>query len=233
MRKIIPYLLSLGLGFLGGFLFFHFFSFDQITRFLLEKGPGMGPIEIIETREVIIRENEAIISAIKKVQRAIVGIKIPNRPDSSGLIISSDGLVVALSTLIPVRTSPSFYINGQIVSYEIEKRDQDKNLALIKVEGEGLPTLEFADQEELVIGEKVFLVGTIFDNEGKPQKSVNQGIIKRIEAGLIVTNIEEEEQLAGSTLFNIEGEVLGLNLIGDEGRILTIPASTIREFIGL
>ncbi len=233
MKKIISYLLSLSLGFLGGFLFLHFFSFNYFIRFLIEESPAIAPIEIIETREVIIRENEAIVSAIKEVQRAIVGIKIPDRTDSSGLIVSSDGLVVALSTLVPVRSSPAFYINGQIVSYEIQKRDKVKNLALVKVEGEGLPTLEFANQEELMVGEKVFLVGTIFDDEGKPQKSVNQGIIKRIEDGLIVTNIKEEERLAGSTLFNLEGKILGINLIGTKGEVLTISAPTIREFIEL
>jgi len=39
--------------------------------------------------------------------------------------------------------------------------------------------------------------------------------------------------LAGSPLFNIQGEVLGLNFIDSEGRVSSVPVSKIKSFIGM
>jgi len=80
------------------------------------------------------------------------------------------------------------------------------------------------------LGQRVFLVGIVFDKKG-PQKFVNQGIIKYFDADLIQTNIFEDQELEGSILFDIEGNVLGLNTI-DQGEVSAIPTSKIKEFLG-
>ncbi len=232
MKKIVYAVFFVVLGFGGGFLALHLFSFGYIEKFLTERHTEFAPIQLTETKEVIIRENEAIVDAVERIQRAVIGVK-SSATEGSGVIISSDGLVVTLAELVPAGSSFSFHINGEILPYEVQKRDLVNNLALIKVEGDGLPTLEFSDINELKNGERVFIIGTIFDDKGDIVKSVNEGIVKRVEGGVIITNILEEKRLSGSTLFDIEGRILGINLISDNGEVVSIPISTIREFIGL
>jgi hypothetical protein len=65
-----------------------------------------------------------------------------------------------------------------------------------------------------------------------PQKIVNEGIIRSFNENSIETNIFEKNNLNGSSLFDIEGNVLGLSLIDGEGRVVAIPISIIRNFIG-
>lgn len=65
-----------------------------------------------------------------------------------------------------------------------------------------------------------------------PGLVVNEGIVKSFDENYIQTNIFEKIRLQGSPLFNIEGEVLGLNTIDSEGKIITIPISKIKSFSG-
>jgi hypothetical protein len=65
-----------------------------------------------------------------------------------------------------------------------------------------------------------------------PNMSVNEGIISFITADQIKTNIYEVNA-AGSPLFNIAGDIIGLNAVDQLGRVSIIPISVIREFAGL
>jgi hypothetical protein len=82
------------------------------------------------------------------------------------------------------------------------------------------------------LGQRVFSIGIIFNN-GVPQKIVNEGIIQTIGGDLIKTNIPEDSKISGSPIFNINGEVIGLGVIDDEGKVSVIPINKIREFAGL
>ena len=68
--------------------------------------------------------------------------------------------------------------------------------------------------------------------KGNSVKMVNQGIVKFFTRNYIRTNIFEKYTLKGSSLFNISGELLGLNTIDSEGKVTAIPITEIRDFIG-
>ena len=105
-------------------------------------------------------------------------------------------------------------------------------MALVKIGEVNLPTVGFADLNKLKLGERVFLVGVVFD-KSKPSRIVNEGIIKSFSQDFIKTNIFENYLLAGSSLFNIKGEALGINMIDSEGKVIAIQITVIKEFAGL
>jgi len=49
---------------------------------------------------------------------------------------------------------------------------------------------------------------------------------------MIYTNILEDEILSGSPLFNVWGEVLGLNIIDEDGKVSAISIDEVRKFAG-
>lgn len=195
-----------------------------------------SPVYVTERKEVIIQENVALKEAIEKVEKTVVGVRTETVGEKilegSGLIVTSDGLMVTLAELVPKGSNFSFFIDGQKTSFQILKRDLEENLALVKI-GEGsLPTVSFANLDKMKLGERVFLVGVIFTDE-KPLKMVNEGIVKSFDQEFITTNIFEKDTLKGSPLFNIGGEALGINTIDSGGKIITIPISKIKTFIGM
>ncbi|MCK4781612.1 trypsin-like peptidase domain-containing protein [Candidatus Parcubacteria bacterium] len=194
-----------------------------------------SPIYINETKEITIQENTALKKAVEKVEKSVIGVKTQTKTgkflEGSGVIISSDGLMVTLAELVPYGSTFNFYIDGKQVVCKILKRDLEQNLALIKIEQENLPTVKFADLEKLKLGERVFLVGVIFRKK-IPQKMVNQGIIKYFNEDLLHTSIFESKVVQGSPLFDIEGNVLGINTIDSQGKVITISISKIKTFTG-
>ena len=201
-------------------------------QYKLEK----SPVYLTERKEVTIQENVALTNAVEKVEKTVVGVKTQTEEgevlEGSGLIVTSDGLIVTLAQLVPQGSDFSFFVDDKQAAFQILKRDLSENLALVKIEESNLPTVSFADLEKTKLGERIFLIGIIFDGK-KNSKTINEGIINGFNGGFIQTNIFEKNVLAGSPLFNIQVEVLGLNFIDSEGRVSSVPVSKIKSFIGM
>lgn len=195
--------------------------------------PNMNAsISIVETKEVIIEENSALENAVDKIEKAIVGIKTITKDgktiSGSGLVVTSDGLIIALSETVPSKGKFVFFVDDKTPDWQILKRNGD--LVLIKVKMDDLKTVAFADFDSIRLGQRVFLTGVVFSK--KPLKAVNEGLVRFFTSEYIMTNIIEKKTLSGSALFNIKGELLGLNTIDSEGKVTAIPITKIREFLG-
>ncbi|MFH1423374.1 MAG: serine protease [Candidatus Nealsonbacteria bacterium] len=201
-----------------------------------------GPTYLTEKTEttLYVQENTAIKKSVQDVLPAIVGVKtktpIGEVLSGSGLVLTSDGLIVTLASLTPKESEFSFFIDGKWQAFQILKRDLENNLALVKVEKGGLKSRGFADPEKMKLAEPVFLVGTDFaaaiSSTTSPQNTVNAGIVTAFNNKLIETNIFESKNISGSPLFDIEGKVVGLSFIAKDNRVLAIPISLIRTFAG-
>ena len=194
-----------------------------------------SPTIRLETKEVKIQENTALKDAIEKTQNSIVAIQIQTKKgkiiNGSGIILTTDGIVLTLSELLPQGETINFFVDGEKVSYQILKRDPKLNLGVVKVEKKNLTPVPFSDFETLKIGERVFALSSFF-NQGKIQKAVNEGIVRYFDEEKIETNIIEDSNFLGSALFDIEGKLLGINYLDPKQKILSIPITKIRQFTG-
>ena len=210
------------------------------------------PIYVTEKKEttLYIQENLALRKTVEDVIPAVVGVKTKTLGEEilkgSGLVVTSDGLIVTLASLVPKGSEFYFFVDDKWPAYQILKRDLENDLALIKVEKGGLKTRSFADLEKIKLAEPVFLVGMNFDvaipetattTQSQflvpPQQKVNTGIVTTFNETVIKTNISEKKEIEGSPLFNVEGKVVGLNFIDEDGKVSAVPITLIRQFIGL
>jgi serine protease Do len=230
IKKIAKIIGIFALGILGGIFA------DQVFRFYLPPEQDGRPIYMTEKKEVVIRENIALTNSIEKVKNTVIGVKSKTQAgkiiEGSGLTITADGLIVALADLIPQGSTFYFYIDGRPVAYQILKRDAKLNLALIKVEKNNLATASFAEMDKIKLGQRVFSLGVIFASS-TPENIIDEGIIRKLSANFIETNMVKIENAQGSILFDIEGNVVGINQTDEEGNLTTIPISVIKGFVGL
>jgi len=237
LKNILKIITIFIIGIVGGIfanqiLWPYFVERPLFYQYGLEK----SPVYVTEIKEIFIQENIALVDVAERTKKTVVGVRTQTKTgkvlEGSGLIVTSDGLMVTLAELVPQGSDFTFFIDNESVSFQILKRDLKENLALIKISDSVLTTASFARLEKLKMGERVFLIGVTFENE-ITSKLVNEGIIKSFDENFIQTNILESSLFAGSPLFNIEGEVLGINTIDSKGRVIAIPISKIREFIGM
>jgi len=201
-------------------------------KYRLEK----APIFVTEKKEIRIQENTALKDAISKVEKAIVFIRSKTKTgkilEGSGFILTSDGLIITLAELVPEGSKISLFVEGEILSPQVLKRDLNKNLALLKVEKKNLSTAGFFNFEKLKLGERVFLIGIFFEN-GNIKNFVDEGIVKSFDENKIETNIQGSKEILGTPLFDIEGRILGINYLSKEGKLISIPITHIRSFASI
>ena len=227
MKNLFKIIVILAIGAVGG-LFAGQFSWPE-SQLASISNP------VIETKQIIIQENVALQDCVEKVKKSIVGIKTKTKEgkiiSGSGLVATSDGLIVTLAELVPSKGEFVFFVDGKTSNWQILKRDVKSNLALVKVDLNNLTTVGFSDLDKTKLGQRVFLSGVILSNT-KPLLAVNEGIIKFFTSEYIRTNMNEKKTLSGSALFDIEGELLGLNTIDIEGKVTAIPITKIKTFLG-
>jgi S1-C subfamily serine protease len=190
------------------------------------------PIYVTEEKTFYIQENEVLKDSIEKVKNTVVGVKTKTVSgktiEGSGFVLSSDGLIITLAGLIPQGSGFSFYVDGELVPYQILKRDMSKNLALVKLEAKNLSSAGFTDLNNISLGERVFSLGIDFEDMGY---LTDEGIIRRIKEKSIETNINDEG-FVGSPLFNIKGELIGINVASYNDLLTVIPVNIIKDFAG-
>ncbi len=134
----------------------------------------------------------------------------------SGFIISPDGYimtnnhVVADADEIIVRLSDRSELEAKLIG-----ADPRSDVALLKVEGKNLPTVRLGKSEELKVGEWVLAIGSPFGFD----HSVTAGIVSAKGRSLpsdsyvpfIQTDVAINPGNSGGPLFNLTGEVVGIN----------------------
>lgn len=145
--------------------------------------------------------------------------RIPNAPGSgAGVIMNPDGHiitnnhVVGDSTEIEVRLSDKTKLIAQVVG-----KDPDTDLAVLKVTTDHpLPSARFGDSTTVRVGQWVLAVGNPFGLERTVTLGVVSGIgrenvnLSRYE-NFIQTDASINPGNSGGPLFNLRGEVIGIN----------------------
>ena len=134
----------------------------------------------------------------------------------SGFIVSKDGYiltnhhVIAGADEVIVRMSNRKEYDARVIG-----SDEASDIAVLKVEAEELPILEFGDSDKLKVGEWVLAIGSPFGFD----QSVTAGIVSAKGRSLpsdnyvpfIQTDVAINPGNSGGPLFNLKGEVIGIN----------------------
>lgn len=150
--------------------------------------------------------------------------RMPQQPDrrregqslGSGFIISKDGYiltnnhVVADADEIIVRLPDRSELQAKLVG-----ADPRSDVAVLKIEGANLPTVKVGNSEKLKAGEWVVAIGSPFGFD----HTVTAGVVSAIGRSLpnesyvpfIQTDVAINPGNSGGPLFNLAGEVVGIN----------------------
>ncbi|MEQ7921371.1 DegQ family serine endoprotease [Xanthomonas sp. WHRI 1810A] len=134
----------------------------------------------------------------------------------SGFIISTDGYVLTNNHVIDgadeilVRLADRSELKAKLVG-----TDPRTDVALLKIEGKDLPTVKLGNSDKLKVGEWVLAIGSPFGFD----HSVTKGIVSAKGRSLpndnyvpfIQTDVAINPGNSGGPLFNMAGEVVGIN----------------------
>lgn len=194
-------------------------------------------VVVRQIEQITIGQREGLDRVIENAEKVVVGVqsvKGGTTVAGSGLIYTSEGLIVTLASVVPQGYVSQIYIGNSkepIGNAQVLKRDQQNNLALLKVDKGNLPTASFAPKEDVRLGSPVVLIGKSVGKEGGMTSSVNEGIVKVVALSSIKTTIIDSLSLQGSPLFDLNGRVLGLGIIERDGFVSVIPSTVLKPFL--
>ena len=163
----------------------------------------------------------------------------------SGFIISEDGYIVTNHHVVDKAENIIVKLNDrrEFVA-EIVGLDQRSDLALLKVEGKGLPTLELAADSELEVGEWVLAIGSPFGLDYSASAGIVSGKGRSLPTQsnenyvpFVQTDVAINRGNSGGPLFNLKGEVVGVNSQiysstgGSIGLSFAIPAAVVHNVV--
>ncbi|MGP9767516.1 DegQ family serine endoprotease [Halomonas sp. AOP13-D3-9] len=134
----------------------------------------------------------------------------------SGFVISEDGYVMTNAHVVQDADEILVRLNDRReLSAEVVGSDPQTDVALLKIDANDLPTLNLGDSDELKVGEWVAAIGSPFGFD----HSVTAGIVSAINRTLprdayvpfIQTDVAINPGNSGGPLFNLDGEVVGIN----------------------
>lgn len=161
----------------------------------------------------------------------------------SGFIVDASGLIVTNNHVVEGAETIEVHLQDDtVLKAELVGRDPKTDLAVLRVKPDKpLPTVAFGDSDRLRIGEWVMAIGNPFGLGG----SVSLGIVsarnRDINAGpyddYIQTDAAINKGNSGGPLFNLKGEVMGINTAifsptgGSVGIGFSVPSNTARNVV--
>ena len=165
----------------------------------------------------------------------------PRRVNSlgSGFIIDPSGVVVTNNHVISEADEVSVILNdGTTLKAEVIGRDQKTDLALLKVTPtKPLKAVKFGDSDKLRLGEWVIAIGNPFSLGGTVTAGIVSARNRDIQSGPYDNYIQTDASInrgnSGGPLFNLNGEVIGVNTAiispsgGSIGIGFAVPSKTV------
>lgn len=148
----------------------------------------------------------------------------PNQPPrreslGSGFILSEDGYVLTNSHVVENASEVFVSLSDrrELVA-EVVGTDSTSDIALLKVDAKGLPKVTIGRSKDIEVGEWVLAIGSPFGFD----YSVTSGIVSALRRSLpteenenyvpfIQTDVAINPGNSGGPLFNLDGEVIGVN----------------------
>jgi S1-C subfamily serine protease len=168
-----------------------------------------------------------VAAIIQKAEPAIVAITTNDGPGSgnggagTGFVITDDGYVVTNNHVAEGANKIEVaFTNGDTKAAKIVGTDPSTDLAVLKVDGAGLPSVQLGDSDAAQVGDEVVAIGNALALEGG--LSVTRGIISGTNrtvdtntgaslVGMLQTDAAINPGNSGGPLLDADGKVLGIN----------------------
>lgn len=222
--------------------------------------PGENQVTTV-VKEVIIKEENLIANAVEKLSKSLVRINAVDADGVEislglGVIISGDGYIVTDKNNIEGNR------NNLIIKYNNESfkadivSNEDDEVAILKINTTPddlentedkitvLTPASLADSEIVKLGQVIvsfsgtagdtILTGIVsrLDKE-KIETEDAEGVTTEVEKlNYIITNLDINKKSAGSPIIDIDGNILGINIVPSQDRtMLSIPINNVKKVL--
>jgi serine protease Do len=176
------------------------------------------------------------------------GLSVPATGVGSGFIYDAKGLILTNYHVVEGSSSLKVALSdGRTLTGTVVAKDASADLAIVKIEATGLPTVKLGSSSGLKVGETVVAIGSPL---GEFTGSVTSGILSatgrsitvqdsttgqaRHLTNLLQTDAKINEGNSGGPLLDLQGNVIGINTAaasGADGIGFSIPINAAKSLM--
>jgi S1-C subfamily serine protease len=180
--------------------------------------------------DVVAATTPSVVTVTSDVQTLTPFGSSPGKAVGTGFVVRSDGYIVTNHHVVADASSVSVTLsNGDVHTATVVAQDEEHDLAVLKIDADGLPALTLGDSNDVQIGETVVAIGFALDLSGGP--TVTSGILSSLDRSIDVqdsTRVRSYRDLlqtdaalnhgnSGGPLLTLDGRVIGVDVAGGDG----------------
>ena len=178
------------------------------TKLRYEESHGTA----LSAQEIYAKVNPSTVTVIATMKNGAASVGTGVIMTENGYILTNAHVIVGAEGCYIVCSTGAYY-EAKLVGF-----DEEKDLAVIKVNMVGLPAAEFGDSDALTVGDAVYAIGNPLGVELRG--TLTDGIVSAINRDvfvdgvtmtLIQTNAALNNGNSGGPLINVYGQVVGIN----------------------
>lgn len=184
---------------------------------------------INRTEQVFVKEETSLSKITNQISSSVVNIiSIPERTmpqNGTGLIVTSDGLIMTYATAIIAENAKykTLTFDGNSYDASLVGVDAYSNLAFLKINASNLPAVAFGDSDNAQPGEKIVAIG---NSLGSYNNIFSSGLLESFNPsfnlagktvsssekmeGVFETDLSSENNFIGGPVVDYSGAVIGI-----------------------
>ena len=183
--------------------------------------------------------SDAVTELAESVSPSVVNVNAGRR-GGTGIVWSSDGLVVTASHVVGHSMAPTVVLSdGKELEARLVGRDPYTDIALLKVDASGLAPVKVGSADGIKVGQFVLALA----NASGKKASATSGIItsnRRSMHGFwgvmiedaVVSDAKLNPGYSGGPLVDASGNLLGMNVAYFAGRGVAVSVDSLKETVG-
>ncbi|HEY0382066.1 MAG TPA: trypsin-like peptidase domain-containing protein [Candidatus Elarobacter sp.] len=178
--------------------------------------------------ETIERELEALA---EKLRASTVAVRLGRGGAGSGVIWASDGAIVTNAHVANRPAAEVILSDGRSFRARVERRDERRDLALLRIDATGLPAAAVRDARDVRVGEVLVAVGHPLGIPNALTMGIAHAAVtassRFVQAGVMLAPGN-----SGGPLADVQGRVVGINSMVVGALALAVPSGDVQRFAG-
>ncbi|OGO50334.1 MAG: hypothetical protein A2148_06625 [Chloroflexi bacterium RBG_16_68_14] len=194
------------------------------------EAPTREPGARLSTVEIVRKLRPSVVQVVTEgAQLNVFGELVPSRGLGTGVIIDAEGLIVTNNHVVRVGDALASRItvtlaDGRTLSASVVGADPQTDLAVLKIDAQGLTPAELGDVSALPVGADVVAMGFALGLEGDP--TVTRGVVSAKNRTIQEQSVSINDAIQTDASINPGNS--GGPLVDDRGRVVGISTAIIQ-----
>ena len=181
----------------------------------------MGAVEI---------ELEALA---ERLRASTVAVRLGRAGAGSGVIWAADGAIVTNAHVASRPSAEVVLADGRRFAARVERRDAERDLALLRIDADGLTPAPTRDPGDLRVGEVLVAVGHPLGVPNALAMGIVHAAVGAERRRFVQADLRLLPGNSGGPLADVQGRVVGINSMVVGGLALAVPADDVQRFLGV